>query len=67
MLAGRVDIGYLLTLHRLQGALALQQRNFREPHDGAKRRAQFVAHVGEELVLGLVGLLGYALRRPSEA
>ena len=39
------------------------EHEFRQPHDGIHGRANFVAHVGEELVLGLVGFLQFLGQR----
>src|SRR5579862_1389798 len=48
----------LLFLIKLTHGFFAQQ--FREAHDGVERRAQLVAHIGQELALELVGALHLA-------
>ena len=41
------------------------QGQFRHAHDAVHGRADFMAHVGQELALGPIGLLGRFLRQPQ--
>ncbi len=59
-LQDRVDVLRLLLVEAAEG-LRLQQ--LREADDGIQRRAQLVAHAGQEGGLGAVGLLGLRLRQ----
>ena len=55
MQAAAVDRANIFAVSLGQAAIALQQ--LRIAQNGAKRRTQFVAHVGQESVLGFIGLL----------
>ena len=56
---GVVDFGQL-TFLTLAGGIALQQVG--QPHDGVHWGADFMAHIGQEGTLGLVGRFGLVLR-----
>jgi len=51
-LGDEVELAHLLVVHRTVGAL---EQEARERADRVERRAELVAHVGEEAALGLVG------------
>ena len=52
MMAGRVDLHRIFDVVRADLAERLIANQLREANDGIQRRAQFVAHVGEEFRLG---------------
>src|SRR3546814_12481875 len=57
-----VDVGGIaLVLRAAERAQQLALHDFREADDGVQRRAQLMAHVGQELRLGAVGELGALL------
>ncbi len=56
--AGVVDLADVVALLGIERGL---EREVREADDGVHRRADLVAHVGEELALGLGGVLGLLL------
>jgi hypothetical protein len=59
ILAALVDVAAIFAV--FIGAERTEHRRLHdlgEPDDGVERRAQLVAHIGEEFRLGLVGLLG---------
>ena len=62
ILAARADVAaILLVLLRAERAEDAALHHLGEADDGVERRAQLVAHVGEELGLGAVGALGLRL------
>ena len=62
VLAGREDVaGIVLVRGMAERAGEFVHHDFRETDDGIQRRAQFVAHVGEEGRLGEGGVLGLGL------
>ena len=64
MLAGIVDqLRIFLAARRIQHQRVLLHDHLGEADDGVERRAQFVAHGGEETGLGRVGLLGGGARQ----
>src|SRR3546814_2447831 len=62
VLRALVDVGGIaLVLRAAERAQQLALHDFREADDGVQRRAQLMAHVGQELRLGAVGELGALL------
>ena len=68
VLGAAVDVGgVLLVGRRAHRPVDGERHHVREADDGVERRAQLVAHVGEELGLGAAGLLGRFLGRQDRA
>ena len=63
--AARVDVGGIGAILLGLGAEHLVLDDLRKADDGIERRAQLVAHVGEELRLGARGRLGGVARAPQ--
>ncbi|KQW18559.1 hypothetical protein ASC80_21380 [Afipia sp. Root123D2] len=56
--AGQDVVAVFLIFFRAERTEHAATHHFRETDDGVERRTQLVAHVGEELGLGLIGFLG---------
>ena len=61
MAAGQDVVAIFLVFLRAERAEHAAAHDLGEPDDGVERRAQLVAHIGEEFGLGLVGFLGAGL------
>ena len=61
MAAGQNVVAVFLVFLRAERAEHAAAHDLGEPDDGIERRAQLVAHIGEEFGFGLVGFLGAVL------
>ena len=61
MLAGRADLLQVADLLAAAVELGVLEQDLAVADDGIERRAQLVAHLGQELGLGAVGALGFVL------
>src|SRR5713226_9248270 len=62
MLSAGVYVADVAALALIQRAVALVGEQFGEPQDGVERRAQFMTHRREELILELANAFGFFLR-----
>ncbi len=61
------EFGIVAVAHRLHRAEGAAARHVGEADDGIERRAQFVAHMCQELRLGAVGAFGGMMGLPQFA